>query len=171
MAFTCSHSTIETPEQWVKSEKYVSLTLLCVIDVIVCNCHQKNVCHSCRSEAFIVNFKQISHIVHCWLWTRKCLLSSWLIQSNLQHCVKSVRIRSYSGPHFPAFGLNTERYGVSLRIQSECGKMRTRITPNTDTFYAVQVNKEVLFTVCCEHCHYSRPCFIYLGSFNRQRQL
>ena len=32
--------------------------------------------------------------------------------------MKSVRIRSYSGPHFPAFGLNTERYGVSLRIQS-----------------------------------------------------
>ena len=27
-----------------------------------------------------------------------------------QHCVKSVRIRSYSGPDFPAFGLNTERY-------------------------------------------------------------
>ena len=26
---------------------------------------------------------------------------------------------------------------VSLRIQSECGKLRTRITPNTDTFYAV----------------------------------
>ena len=25
------------------------------------------------------------------------------------HCVKSVRIRSYSGPYFPAFGLNTER--------------------------------------------------------------
>ena len=43
------------------------------------------------------------------------------------------------GPHFPAFGLNTERYGVSLRIQSECGKMRTRIIPNTDTFYAVYI--------------------------------
>ena len=52
-------------------------------------------------------------------------------------CVKSVRIRSYSGPHFPAFGLNTERYKVSLRIQSECGKIRTRITPNTDTVYPV----------------------------------
>ena len=25
------------------------------------------------------------------------------------HCVKSDRIRCYSGPHFPAFGLNTER--------------------------------------------------------------
>ena len=54
-----------------------------------------------------------------------------------KHCVKSVCIRSYFGPHFPAFGLNTERYFVSLSIQSGCRKMRTRITPNTDTFYAV----------------------------------
>ena len=44
----------------------------------------------------------------------------------------------FSVPYFPAFGLNTERY-VSLRIQSECGKMRTRITPNTDTFQAVDI--------------------------------
>ena len=33
------------------------------------------------------------------------------------------------------------RYGVSLRIQSECRIMRTRITPNTDTFYAVLLKK------------------------------
>ena len=52
------------------------------------------------------------------------------------HSVKSVCIRSYSGPHFPALGMNTERCSVSLQIQSECGKIRTRITPNTDTFYA-----------------------------------
>ena len=38
---------------------------------------------------------------------------------------------------FPVFGLNTERYEVSFRIQAECGKMQTRVTPNTDTFYAV----------------------------------
>ena len=56
---------------------------------------------------------------------------------NNVHCVKSAHIRSYPGPYFPAFGLNTERYGVSLRIQSECEKIRTRITPNTDTFHAV----------------------------------
>ena len=43
--------------------------------------------------------------------------------------VKSVRIRSYSSPYFPAFGLNMERYG----------KMRTRLTPNTDTFHAVLI--------------------------------
>ena len=28
-------------------------------------------------------------------------------------------------------------YSVSLRIKSECGKIRTRITPNTYAFYAV----------------------------------
>ena len=55
------------------------------------------------------------------------------------HCGKSVRIRSYSGLHFPTFGLTTERYSVSLHIQSKCGKMRTRITLNTDTFHAVIV--------------------------------
>ena len=52
------------------------------------------------------------------------------------HCEKSVCIRSYSGPYFPAFGLNTERYRVSLRIRSERWEIRTRITLNTDTFYA-----------------------------------
>ena len=54
-----------------------------------------------------------------------------------EHCVNSNRIWSYSGPHFPAFGLNTDRDGVSLLIQSECGKMRTRITSNTDTLHAL----------------------------------
>ena len=32
----------------------------------------------------------------------------------------------FPGLYFPVFGLNTERYGVSVRIQSECGKIRTR---------------------------------------------
>ena len=31
---------------------------------------------------------------------------------SLLHSVKSFRIRSYSGPYFPAFGLNTERYAA-----------------------------------------------------------
>ena len=51
--------------------------------------------------------------------------------------VKSVRIRSFSGPYFPAFGLNTDRYRVSLHLQSKCRKIRTRKTSNTDPFYAV----------------------------------
>ena len=54
------------------------------------------------------------------------------------YCVKIVRFRSYSGPYFPAFGLNTERYGVSPCIQSECGKIWTR---NYSVFWT-------LFTQC-----------------------
>ena len=49
---------------------------------------------------------------------------------------KSVHIRSFFSPYFRVFELNLERYGVSLRIQSECGKIRTRKTPNTDTFHS-----------------------------------
>ena len=33
-------------------------------------------------------------------------------------CVKSVRIRSFYGPHFPVYGLNTERYGVIETIET-----------------------------------------------------
>ena len=53
------------------------------------------------------------------------------------HRVKSVLIGSFSGPYFPAFGLNTERYGISLRIQCKSGKIWTGKTPNTNTFHAV----------------------------------
>ena len=58
------------------------------------------------------------------------------------HCVKSVSIQSFSGSYCPEFGLNTERYSVSLRIQSERGKIRTRKTPNMDTIHAVSTTFE-----------------------------
>ena len=32
---------------------------------------------------------------------------------------ESVRIWSFSGSYFPAFGLNTEKYGVSLREDTD----------------------------------------------------
>ena len=70
------------------------------------------------------------------------LLPYLLVASDLTpldvHCVKNVRVQSFSGRHFPAFGLNTERsLVVSLCIQSKFGKIRTRKTPNTDIFHAV----------------------------------
>ena len=40
--------------------------------------------------------------------------------------MKIVQIQSFFYPYFPVFGLNTEIYGVNLRIQSEYRKMRTR---------------------------------------------
>ena len=58
--------------------------------------------------------------------------------SSIRRWVKCVRIRGYSAPYFPSFGLNTEIYSVSLRIHPECGKIRTRITPIKDIFHAVR---------------------------------
>ena len=41
--------------------------------------------------------------------------------STIGHCVKSVRIRIYSGQHFPAFGMNAERYRVFSPNSEKCG--------------------------------------------------
>ena len=60
------------------------------------------------------------------------------------HRVKRVHIQSFSGPYFPAFRLNTYIYKVNLRIQSECGKMRTRKAQNTDTFHVVSFFQKAL---------------------------
>ena len=51
--------------------------------------------------------------------------------------LKSVCIQNFPVLSFPAFALNTERYGVYLRIQFKRGEIRTRKSPNIDTFYAV----------------------------------
>ena len=51
------------------------------------------------------------------------------------HCVKSVRIRSFSGPYFPAFGLNSPYLSVFIPNTQKYGpeKLRTR-TPLTQCF-------------------------------------
>ena len=47
------------------------------------------------------------------------------------YCVKLVRISSCSGPYFPAFELNIDRYSVSICIQSECGKIPEKLRIRT----------------------------------------
>ena len=59
------------------------------------------------------------------------------------NCIKSVRIWSFFGSYFAVFGLNTERYRVSLRTMSKCRKVRTKKTPNTDTFHAVKLTRKL----------------------------
>ena len=68
--------------------------------------------------------------------------------SEFFHCVKSVRIRSFSDPFFPAFRQNIEGYGVFLRVQYPCGTIQTRKTPNRDTFHAVFKSAEVCLGPC-----------------------
>ena len=51
------------------------------------------------------------------------------------HYVKSVQIRSFSGPHFPVFSSNTTRYG-------------TEKNPYLDTFHSVDVRRKKW--ICCQ---------------------
>ena len=57
------------------------------------------------------------------------------------HCVKIVRIRRYSGLHFSRIFPHSDWIQGDTEYVSifslNVGKMRTRITPNTDSFYAV----------------------------------
>ena len=69
--------------------------------------------------------------------------------------MKSVRIRSYSGPYFPAFGLNTDQnnseYGHILRskIHAIFLKFLTLIINNrvTSDIHSFQANVQLLFPV------------------------
>ena len=72
------------------------------------------------------------------------------------HCVKRVRIPSHFGPYF------------SL-IRTEYGKIRTSITPNTDTFYVVifLTLTDIVFLANCISQSLLKYRFIrYLGSRN-----
>ena len=79
-----------------------------------------------------------------WLWTWNFLKRDTLTKaSSSEFCKISKKLYGalvngtdtawkvskygvFCGPYFPVFGLNTERYEVSLRIQSERRKIRTR---------------------------------------------
>ena len=64
----------------------------------------------------------------------------WMLNES-KKCPSKVSVfglfRTFSVPYFPTFGLNTARCEVSLCIHSKWGKVRTRKTPNADTFHAV----------------------------------
>ena len=71
------------------------------------------------SESRILIFQKLlsSHLLNLYyLYSRKKIrykMKYVKFHDNNSHYVKSVRIWSCSGPYFLAFGLNTERYGVS----------------------------------------------------------
>ena len=78
--------------------------------------------------------------ISCHAKVKKCFEFS--VSSNKEilfnHCVKSVQIRSFFWSVFSRICTGSERYSISLRIQSECGKIRSRKIPYLDTFHAVK---------------------------------
>ena len=85
-------------------------------------------------------------LLNCFFWTQNKHLGNftWHVKNpseqvqsfflNVPHCVKIVSIRSFPGPYFPAFKLNTE---ICSAIQSKGGKILTRKTQNTGNFKTV----------------------------------
>ena len=62
--------------------------------------------------------KQSKLIEHAYALPKKEAKTTRLVTANM-HLVRSVRIRRFSGPYFPAFGLNTGKYGPEkLRIRT-----------------------------------------------------
>ena len=55
-----------------------------------------------------------------------CPSTKVLTITNIVTVWKVSKYGVFSGPYFPAFWRNTERYSVSLSIQSKWGKIRTR---------------------------------------------
>ena len=56
-----------------------------------------------------------------------------------------------SGPYFPVFGLNTERYSVSLRMQSEYRKIWTRNSSVFGHFSRSDLAKKYILKVVIEN--------------------
>ena len=73
------------------------------------------------------------------------------------HWVKRVHIWGSSGPYFPTIAVNK-----SLLIQAECEKIRTRKTPNADTF----TQGMYLFDIFQKNLNFSREHAFWCYSYN-----
>ena len=85
-----------------------------------------SICKFC--SAVVLNWQPIHFALSgiSFLWLR--IISGQKIHL-YWHNVKSVRIRSYSGPHFSCVFTHSDWIRVSLRIQSKCGKMQKKCGP------------------------------------------
>ena len=80
--------------------------------------------------------RRVTPNIHCFVASS--------INSTPDHSNKNnLEATSFSGPYFPAFGLNTVTYGENIRIQFKYWKIRTTKTPYLDTFQTVDVFKNI----------------------------
>ena len=109
----------------------MELLLRSIVTTMVSSHHQ--IC--CKESVVSFSFNRAYSIMinKDDLTKKNARMKQVLKEDGYQHCVKNVRIWSYSSPYFHVFGLNSEICEVSLRIQTKCVKIRSRITPTTDT--------------------------------------
>ena len=89
-----------------------------------------------RSSLVLLNLFNIRNEI--WKWS----LTYWAIKSRVQftlvYYTKNYVDSPWFGVFWSSFSCILTEYSVSLCIQSECWKIRTRITPNTDNFHVVK---------------------------------
>ena len=104
---------------------------------------KRNVFHGQRVLSYLFLKIQVLRICQKRMSSFKLLIIVWF--GSLGECIYLFNFLSYllhekypysefSGSCFPAFGLNTERFEMSLRIQSKCKKIQTRTLP-IQTFF------------------------------------
>ena len=89
----------------------------------------EQICKKLRILSYFLKKSLMENFIFCVVVAGMTYKSGSTIKSwKKWYSVKRIRIWSYSGPHFPAFGLNTERYSVceSLHHEIEYRKIRTR---------------------------------------------
>ena len=97
LVFYCNLSNIFTPNH-----------RFCLFNIYTLNPFDSNASFHSSSLPFRLSSVSLTHT--------KASVTAWKVS---KHGV-------FAGPYSPAFGLNTERHFISLSIQSECGKIRTR---------------------------------------------
>ena len=67
-------------------------------------------CHKSEKKHSNANKYQIKGLKFIYIQNDSLNIYPTCLFCTVKHYVKNVRNRNYSGPHFPTFGLNTERY-------------------------------------------------------------
>ena len=70
-------------------------------------------------NSLVWNFEEQSTKIPRWPCEFKSKEMQWSKSVCAMYCMKSVYIRSFSGPYFPAFELNSDTQSVKPRIKSE----------------------------------------------------
>ena len=97
-------------------------------------------------------------------WIRRFTICKDGLIPEISESVKSILREKcpYSEFFWSVFSCILTEYWVSLRIQSECGKIPTRKIRNTDTFRAVQSFSTKISQSICPTCHLYRNQLINL---------
>ena len=92
-----------------------------------------------RSFSVLIKENTDQKKLHIWTHFTQCFFGNFEFigaYNGKAHCAKSIRIWTYSDPHFTALELNTERYGIQLSVFS----------PNEGKCVAEYLQIQTLFT-------------------------